>query len=295
MNVRSQGRWTLAAATLLGLAGCHHNPYGHSPYNYGPYSPSPIYGPTMAPNGGYMSPGPTYTPTPGYSPTTPYTPTPLPGNPNSPTPINPSPTAPIWRPDPGSGSTSPPLNDAPPFQPNRGGGGSLVPDPLEPDFGAPPPSASLPRAVPLADARPVPARAISTPAGADDFFEEPRRVIPSAAGADPFAHDGGAANNTSKPQDPYGYDGQHYAWLRGIVDYDPATRTWSIIYDLTPDVGDKFGGSFVFSDHPSLKGLRPGSLVLAKGRVDPGRTDHIGKALYEVQQIVHLAPPAGIQ
>ena len=282
-----------AVTAVLLLTGCHYNPYGAG--YYGPYAPTPSYGPTYAPGsmppGNYMAPGPTYVPQN-------MSPTPLPGNPNSPTPLNGSPpqSLPNWRPDT---STTPnaPLDDAPPFRPNPGAtNNNLVPDPLEPDFSPNPPAAAaaFPRANPIGTA---PGGLASTPvstAAADDPFEEPRRVTQLPTDADPFAMDATAAPAAGKT-DPYGYDGKQYSWLRGIVDFDDQTQTWSIIYDLTPDPGDKFGGSLVFTPHASLASLRPGALVLAKGQVDPGKRDNTGKLLYELQQIIPLAPPSGIQ
>lgn len=286
LSIEHTGR---LAAVLL-LTGCHHYPNGPMYYNAAPYSPGPVYGPSMAPTPGYMAPGPVYTPQPG--------PTPLPGNPNSPTPINPGSTAPTWRPDTSGGGSTRPLDDAPPFRPNPGSNNNLVPDPLEPGFdSSPPPAASLPRATPIMQASTtpaqpaIPAQPVSN-AGADPF-ETPRRLPAMPTQADPFEATP-AATEASK-QTPYGYDDQGYAWLRGIVDFDPQSGTWSIIYNLTPDIDDKFGGSFVFAGHESLKSLKPGTLVLAKGRADPGRSDARGKPLYEISQLVILAAPSGIQ
>lgn len=287
LHIPPPGCWGLLATAALLLAGCHHNPYGQPYYHQGPYGPAygPSFAPSTVPPGGYIQPGPVYTPN-GPSLT------PFPSNPGSPTPLNPS--TPTWRPDPGSPpSNGAPLNDAPPFRPNNPGSNSTnpVPFPLEPDFSSPPPAASLPRAVPIAQA-PISPAAASSSTGQNPF-QESRRPQSLPTDADPFAFDGGSAPTNN--QNPYGYDGSQYSWLRGIVDYDERSKSWSIIYDLTPDIRDKFGGSFVFADHPSLRGLRPGTVVLVRGRVDPGHTDHTGKAMYELQQLVQLSPPSGIQ
>lgn len=279
---------TILLATSV-LTGCHHMPYGPGYYNYGPYPA----GPTMVPQGGYMAPGPTYVPQ-NISPS----PTPLPGNPSSPTPINPSQPTPTWRPDSNNG-----LDDAPPYKPNPGAT-NPVPQPfeLEPDFGAPPPAAALPRAVPLAQNTPLPATGVSTvntvqPTGLEtDPFEPPKTVTKLPTELDPFESTPMAVS-TPQPerQSTYGFDGKGYSWLRGIVDYDEETKTWAIIYNVAPAANDKFGGSFVFAPHPQLRELRPGTVVLAKGRIDPGRKDPTGKALYEASQFVILKPPADIQ
>ncbi len=284
MAIRSSGRWGITAAALL-LAGCHQNPYG---YNYGPYAPGPMYGPGMAPQGGYITPGPVYAPQNSG-------PTLLPGNPNfpsnsgSPTLLNPGSTNPggsplNLRPDPNG-------SDAPPFQPNPGAGNPRVPEPLEPGFdSSPPPAAALPRAIPFASTQPLTGTAVSTASAQGDFFEEPRRV---PVDSDPFSDT--PATNSAGASVPYGFDGQTYTWLRGIVDYDQESRTWAIIYNLAPDVGDKFGGSFIFAPHEDLKRLQPGAFVLVQGRADPGRPDGRGKPRYEVAKFVKITLPENIQ
>lgn len=276
----------LAVAGLL--TGCHHAPYGPGYYNN--YNSYPA-GPTMVPQGGYINPGPTYVPQ-NFGPS----PTPIPSNGlGSPTPINPSQPTPTWRPDGNNG-----LDDAPPYKPNPGTT-NPVPKPfeLEPDFGSPPPAAALPRAMPLAQNQPFAATGVSTSAAVQparlevDPFEVPKTVTKMPTEVDPFESTPAAA--TTERQSTYGFDGKGYSWLRGIVDYDVDTQTWGIIYNVAPAANDKFGGSFVFAPHPQLNELRPGTVVLAKGRIDPGRKDSAGKALYEASQFVILQPPAGIQ
>ncbi|MBI1345959.1 hypothetical protein GC163_06690 [bacterium] len=273
-------------AVMGSLTGCHHAPYGPGYYNYNSY---PM-GPTMVPQGGYVAPGPAYIPQ-NMGPS----PTPLPGNPGlSPTPINPSQPTPTWRPEGGSNG----LQDAPPYKPNPGAT-NPVPQPfeLDPGFDSPPPGASLPRAVPLVQNQPFQASPVAavTTRNDPDPFEVPKTVTKLPTDLDPFAANPAAPATNGQPQNPYGYDGKSYSWLRGLVDYDVDTRTWDIIYNVAPDIDDKFGGSFVFAPHPALKDLKPGSMVLAKGRIDPGRKDPTGKALYEAAQIIVLSPPAGIQ
>jgi len=248
--------WTHGWRAALGigvvmLAGC----YMHRPYGPGYYNAGPMYGPTYsAPQYMQPTPGPVYTPQNNLGPTL-----------NSPTPINPSQGTPTWRPDPNNSGLG---NDAPPFKPNNG----VVPDPLDPDFSAPPGAANVPRATPIS---PVAGTAPAMFPGNDpDPFESPVPVQPLLKPA------GGSI--------PYSYDGDQYTFVKGIVDYDAASQTWSIIYDLQPK--DRFGGSFIFAPHPQLQTLKPGDLVLAKGRVDPGRTDARGKPLYEVGTLTVLPP-----
>lgn len=268
---------------LLLLAGCHMQPYGPGYYNYGP-----TYGPSYSTPPGYMTPGPVYTPQN-------LSPTPITPGTGSPTPISPTPNqnTPTWRPD---STPSNNLQDAPPYRPNNTNSNGVVPDPLDldPGFGAPPgAAATVPRAVPLTDAPPFqPVETASGtaqppgrfPADDPDPFEAPTQVTPAAL--KPV----GISTTASSAPAPYGHDAQQYTWLRGIVDYDSDSKTWSIIYNLTPDVGDKFGGSFIFAPHPQLQNLQPGAQVLVKGRVDPGRTDGRNKPLYEISQLVPLPP-----
>ncbi|MDZ4687133.1 MAG: hypothetical protein SH850_18810 [Planctomycetaceae bacterium] len=268
MNLSTRVGWAGLGMNLVLLSGC----YMHRPYGPGYYNAGPMYGPTYsAPPGQYMAPGQQiYSPqnsgpmlSPGVGSPTPITPT------------NPSGT-PAWRPDPNSG-----LQDAPTFRPNNG----MVPDPLDPDFSAPPAAAMVPKA-----------RAIETVGGTggapmfpgDDPFEAPTQVSLVAPGSEPALRPAGLATAATTPQAPYGYDGQNYSFVKGIVDYDQQSKTWSIIYELKPEIGDKFGGSFLFASHPQLQTLKPGDLVLAKGRVDPGRTDTRGKPLYEIGTLVVL-------
>jgi hypothetical protein len=256
--------WGVFGFVGASLIGCHYSPYGPMYHNPGPYAPMPSYGPTMAPPGGYISPGPPYVPNSG-------SPTPLPGNPNSPTPLNSNSPTPTWRSAPNDDNSG--LDNAPPFTPNPGA--NPVPDPLDPGFDAPGAGASVPRATPLQQA-------------SAQSYEEPRKLA-----ADPFAESATAA--TTATSSPYGYDGKAYAWLRGIVDYDEPSQSWSIIYDLAPKPHDQFGGSFVFAPHESLKGIVPGTTVQVQGQADPGITDGGGKPLYKIQKLIVLAPPAGIQ
>jgi hypothetical protein len=257
MNLWTHGGWATVGLGVVMLAGCHMSPYGPGYYNAGP-----MYGPTYSAPQQYMAPGPG----PVYTPQN-LGPTPVGPNLGSPTPISPSSPSqgtPTWRPDPNNG-----LNDAPPYKPNNG----VVPEPFDPDFSAPPGAASVPRAVPVS---PVAGTAPQIFPGNDpDPFETPAQPLLKPAGS-------------SSSSTPYSYDGDNYTFVKGIVDYDAASQTWSIIYDLHPK--DKFGGSFIFAAHPQLQTLKRGDLVLAKGRVDPGRTDSRGKPLYEVGTLTVLPP-----
>lgn len=282
--------WCCPTVLLLGLcfAGCAHTTY--SPYGpgYGSgYGYGPSYGPSyMAPQ--YLGPGtgPTYVPqsTPSSGSPTPITSPPA----NNSNPLN------LRTP-----SNPPPTNDAPLFNPNPPGG--TVPpgrDALD-DLNNANPGASLPQEnsnvakLPvyerggLAAAAPPVVAEVQTVSGnkEDPFFEAPSR-LPAELDASPMG--------TSEPdRSPYQYDGQAYKWLQGAVDYDDKTQTWSIIYDLTPDPTDKYGGSFVITPHPDLGNFQIGDIALLEGTIDTTQKDPSGRLIYDVKKVTGpLTPPA---
>lgn len=216
----------------------------------------------------------------------------------SPTPINSPPASNNSNPLNLRPST-PPSNDAPLFNPNPNTG--TVPpgrDPLD-DLNNANPGASLPQGssnmakLPVyeqgglaAAAPPVVADVVQTVSGkeADPFFETPAR-LPLETNASPMG--------TSAPdREPYQYDGQAYKWLKGAVDYDDKTQTWSIIYDLTPDPSDKYGGSFVITAHPDLGNFQIGDIALLEGTIDPKQLDATGRPTYNITKVTGpLTPP----
>lgn len=84
-------------------------------------------------------------------------------------------------------------------------------------------------------------------------------------------------------EDAFGYERSTYRWLRGVVDYDPAKKDWQIIYGLTPEASDKYGGSLTLLDEGQLSDFQNDDVVLVEGQLDPtaGR-DVLGKPLYRV-------------
>ncbi len=264
--------------------GCAHPTY--SPYGPG-YGSGPNYGPTY-PAPSYMgpTPGPTYVPQPGPSM---GSPTPLTNPPANNNPLN------LRTP------STPPNNDAPLFNPSPNTGGTVPPgrDPLD-DLNNANPGASLPQnnsnmaKLPVfergglaAAAPPVVADVVQTVSGSntDPFFEAPSR-LPVETNASPMG--------TPEPdRSPYQYDGQSYKWLKGAVDYDDKTQTWSIIYDMTPDPGDKYGGSFAITAHPDLGNFQVGDIALLEGTIDPKQLDATGRPIYTVTKVTGpLNPPA---
>ncbi len=280
----------LSAVLTVGLfcAGCAHPTY--SPYGYGA---GPMYGPNYGPT----YPAPSYM-GPGVGPT--YVPQTLSPSSGSPTPL----TNPSGNNNPlnlRTNPSSPSDTDAPSFNPNPPNtGNKLVPPGQDPDLDLlnnSKPGASLPagnintaklpafeRGGLAAAAPPVVADIVQTGAAAEpDPFEAPSR-LPTDPAANPM---GEAVPENS----PYQYDGQDYKWLKGVLDYDPLTKTWSIIYSLTPNPKDKHGGSFVLGAHPDLGALQTGDIVLLEGVIDPLAKDSTGRPIYTVTKVT--GPLAG--
>ena len=123
-------------------------------------------------------------------------------------------------------------------------------------------------------------------AAAGESFESPleRNHLPEPralpAGPDKMA----SAKPEAGPPNPYAYDPKSYAYLRGIVDFDPRDNSWHIIYSPNPDRHDKFGGTLQLMNHPDLKTLRSGDFVYLEGHINTKETDSHGKPKYEIER-----------
>lgn len=84
----------------------------------------------------------------------------------------------------------------------------------------------------------------------------------------------------------YRYDETNYAWLEGVVSYDPADRTWNIVYNLSPAESDPYAGHFTLSPSPLLQTFREGERVRLEGRVDSAEKDRFGKSTYLAERII---------
>lgn len=269
--MHGSAKWILGGVglALLCCSGCRWYPY--SPYynGYNSYGPGQ-YGPTYAPQpGGFVDPGGTYIPQ-NYGPTlnTPGSPTPL----NSGTPST-SPT-PNWRTPNGTGG-----GEAPLFNP--------VPNP-QPDSFGPAPAAVLPRPQPLTMVSPFPQTVVANiqPTGLQtvDPFVEPA-TLSNDDDAQPMPV------GSSPPAEPYAFDGADFKWLKGIVDFDDETKSWSIIYALVPKPTDRFGGHFVLGPSDQLQQLQRGDLVLIAGEPHPTLKDR-GRPVYHVAKVTVLGRPS---
>ncbi len=258
---------------LIGLCGCYH--YGYSPYGSAPYGPSY---PMTPGGGGYMTPSEPYVP---YNPGAPGA---------TPTPIVPGGGAPpTWQPLPGNPNTSPT-----PYEQN---GKGLVPQPTpdeeKPFGGGAPPAAKLTPANPagiqfqtieptLPTGAAPPTNTVAS-SGTDPFDSSMR---PVSSGSNVAAR---TANDSSRPN-PFAHDARNFAWLRGIVDFDPQDQRWVMVYSSNPDAADRFGGSITLGDHPQMGRMKPGDVVLVEGGVDDASLDQHGKPLYRIDKLVPLKP-----
>jgi len=96
--------------------------------------------------------------------------------------------------------------------------------------------------------------------------------------------------NSAAQENPYGHDAKQFQWLRGVVDYDPEAKNWNIIFDLTPEATEEYGGSMTLVDDPQLNVLSNDDVVMIEGKVDPDEKDEFGKPKYRITKIDRLVP-----
>ena len=262
--------------TLLGLTGCQT----YSPYGMGGY-----------PGGIYSTPPAGYGPQPGVQLGAPA-PTVMPGVPAYGTPGVPGDSQTLRSP---FGNAHSSQSDAPPFDRNRDGipkplNDNLVPDPihLDPENGEKlsPAGSESENQFGNEEASTVPAQGgpqlasleFGSSPGSDQGFVTP---IPVTANSEIIVT---AGAETEQPN-PYDYDRKNYQWLRGKIDFDEQDQTWHLIYSLTPDQKDRFGGSIMLIDHPNLNTLQNDDVVLLEGSVDSGSLDQFGKAKYRIEKL----------
>ncbi|NNJ27370.1 hypothetical protein [Alienimonas chondri] len=74
--------------------------------------------------------------------------------------------------------------------------------------------------------------------------------------------------------------------VTGVVEHDPATKTWTLTYTMSPDRGDRFGGVLTLLDNGHLAGLEgeKNLIVSVDGRIDPAAgPDALGKPRFRVE------------
>jgi len=104
-----------------------------------------------------------------------------------------------------------------------------------------------------------------------------------------------ATRTVAAAPSPYDHDARGYRWLRGKLDYDALSQTWSIIYSLNPGRDDRYGGSFTLGSHPDFRRFASGDVVLIEGQVDDAtRNPSNGKPVYRPSKLFGpLVPAAG--
>ncbi len=117
------------------------------------------------------------------------------------------------------------------------------------------------------------------------FNEDQRPAVSEDFGFDPITTPDAqpAATAASAGDEGFAYEPAGYRWLRGVIDYDPTARNWHVIYGLTPNSNDKYGGSLTLADSGRLSEFRDNDVVYLEGVLDPGAgRDPLGKPLYRV-------------
>lgn len=176
------------------------------------------------------------------------------------------------------------------------GGGSNVPvpnpqDPGNPYFPNPNDTYSQPRsgasAAPASDAAPFSA---AESRGDEALFSQTSGGTPTRPLNGPEIRPTGMTRlNADREVPNYSFDEAEYAWLEGVVSYDPADATWNIVYDLDPGASDEFAGHFTLSNTPLQGTFREGEAVRIEGRVDPVDRDRFGKPTYLPERVVRTA------
>lgn len=85
---------------------------------------------------------------------------------------------------------------------------------------------------------------------------------------------GGAAATTSTPADTVHFAaGPNHEWIRGQLEYWPASGEWSIRYIAEGAPADSAGGRVMIDNPQVLANLSPGELVMVQGQVFGRQTD----------------------
>lgn len=242
------------AALACLFSGCY-GPMGQygSPYGY-PGSP-----PVQT-----LTPGAPYTPGGAY-----------PTIPNQPTPVQPNTT---FSPQDGG--------DAPFFNPSTTGGGAYeggVPNPSDPGTDWPLPSNTADGAVDeygSIEGASASVAAVAKVPTEHAHFEQPTVAEPQPTLATPVA-----ANSSS-----YAYDAEHYGWLRGMLQFDSASRQWSIVYSTNPGPSDPFGGRLSLQGDSRLTEFAPGTFITVQGAVDSTTVDSFNRPTFRIVSVVPFDP-----
>jgi hypothetical protein len=81
-----------------------------------------------------------------------------------------------------------------------------------------------------------------------------------------------------------------YQWLKGKLEYSPASRRWKLRYIPLDGNTDGFGGSVILGNPPQLTGFNPGDWVLVRGQVTADPADAGGfSPPYELASVERVA------
>ena len=133
-------------------------------------------------------------------------------------------------------------------------------------------------------------RAFGEEAYADDPFRQPRQVsYTEVQEAGQYV-----ANDPKLPK--YGYDTQHFAWLRGVVDYNANDQRWYLTYNPRTGAADQppadlYGGRLTLAGDDRLDALLPGEVAVVEGRLDTQEKDRFGKPIYRVERAYRCRTP----
>ncbi|MCA9041386.1 MAG: hypothetical protein KDA65_13620 [Planctomycetaceae bacterium] len=83
----------------------------------------------------------------------------------------------------------------------------------------------------------------------------------------------------------FGHDQHFESWYKGIVDYDESSGTWNLIYDLSPDPKDRFGGSIQLKPTREFARLKNGEAISITGHFNDAMKDNLDKPIYVVQTV----------
>jgi hypothetical protein len=92
------------------------------------------------------------------------------------------------------------------------------------------------------------------------------------------------------PAAPFAHDAD-YTWLRGVLQFDEAGGSWTMIYSENPAPGDEHGGKLLVADSPLLEQFQPQAVVLLRGEIDQLQSATAGRAVFRVDAIEAVESP----
>lgn len=138
------------------------------------------------------------------------------------------------------------------------------------------------------------ATSVTEPAGSPRFYYDRRRGTSAESrlsgrrGTNNQTH-GIDGEPASAGTTNYAYHA-NYQWLKGKLEYSPASRRWKLRYIPLDGNTDGFGGSVILGNPPQLTGFNPGDWVLVRGQVTADPADAGGfSPPYELASVERVA------